>query len=287
MDFKNAQELLTLCDENKRKVSAVMLRRECDETGCSEESAVKRMKKALEIMRDSVEKPIEHPRKSMGGLIGGEAEKLSRSEGKLSGKVLGKAMCYAVGVLEVNASMGLIVAAPTAGSSGVVPGLLLAMQDELGFTDDQIVEALFNAAAVGYLAMRNATVAGAVGGCQAEIGVASAMAASAAVELMGGTPKQCLDAAGPVLMNMLGLVCDPVGGLVEYPCQSRNAAGAANAVIAAEMALAGITQLIPFDEMLDTMFKVGKKLPAELRETALGGCAATPAACQLCKKHKQ
>lgn len=287
MDFKNAQELLTICDENRMKISAVMLRRECEETECSEESAVKRMKKALEIMRDSVENPIEHPRKSMGGLIGGEAEKLSRSEGKLSGKVLGKAMCYAVGVLEVNASMGLIVAAPTAGSSGVVPGLLLAMQDELGFSDDQIVEALFNAAAVGYLAMRNATVAGAVGGCQAEIGVASAMAASAAVELMGGTPKQCLDAAGTVLMNMLGLVCDPVGGLVEYPCQSRNAAGAANAVIAAEMALAGITQLIPFDEMLDTMFKVGKKLPAELRETALGGCAATPTACQLCKKHKQ
>ena len=286
MDFKSAQELLAVCDENKLKISAVMLRRECDETECSEESAVKRMKKALEIMRDSVENPIEHPRKSMGGLIGGEAEKLSRSEGKLSGKVLGKAMCYAVGVLEVNASMGLIVASPTAGSSGVVPGLLLAMQDELGFTDDQIVEALFNAAAVGYLAMRNATVAGAVGGCQAEIGVASAMAASAAVELMGGTPKQCLDAAGMVLMNMLGLVCDPVGGLVEYPCQSRNAAGVANAVVAAEMALAGIAQLIPFDEMLDTMYKVGRKLPAELRETALGGCAATPTACKLCKKHK-
>ena len=287
MDFKNAQELLAICDEKKIKISAVMLRRECDETECSEKSAVERMKKALEIMRDSVEKPIEHPRKSMGGLIGGEAEKLSRSARKLSGDVLGKAMCYSMGVLEVNASMGLIVAAPTAGSSGVVPGLLLAMQDELGFTDDQIIEALFNASAVGYLAMRNATVAGAVGGCQAEIGVASAMAASAAVELMGGTPKQCLDAAGMVLMNMLGLVCDPVGGLVEYPCQSRNAAGAANAVIAAEMALAGITQLIPFDEMLDTMFKVGKKLPAELRETALGGCAATPTACQLCKKHKQ
>ena len=287
MDFKNAQELLRLCDERNMKISAVMLRRECDETECTEESAVEKMKKALEIMRDSVEKPISHPRKSMGGLIGGEAEKLGKSERKLSGSVLGKAMCYSMGVLEVNASMGLIVAAPTAGSSGVVPGLLLAMQDELGFSDDEIIKALFNAGAVGYLAMRNATVAGAVGGCQAEIGVASAMAASAAVELMGGTPKQCLDAAGTVLMNMLGLVCDPVGGLVEYPCQSRNAAGAANAVVAAEMALAGIPQLIPFDEMLDTMFKVGKKLPAELRETALGGCAATPTACELCKIHKQ
>ena len=286
MDFKNAQELLSLCDEKNRKISAVMLRRECEETECTEEDAVKRMKTALEIMRDSVIQPIGHPRKSMGGLIGGEAEKLSKSERRLSGSLLGKAMCYAMGVLEVNASMGLIVAAPTAGSSGVVPGLLLAMQDEFGFSDAQIVEALFNASAVGYLAMRNATVAGAVGGCQAEIGVASAMAASAAVELMGGTPGQCLDAAGTVLMNMLGLVCDPVGGLVEYPCQSRNASGAANAVIAAEMALAGIKQLIPFDEMLDTMLKVGRKLPPELRETALGGCAATPTACRLCKKNK-
>ena len=124
--------------------------------------------------------------------------------------------------------------------------------------------------------MRNATVAGAVGGCQAEVGIASAMAASAAVELLGGTPGQCLNAASTVLMNMLGLVCDPVGGLVEYPCQNRNAAGVANAMIAAEMALAGIPQLIPFDEMLDTMYAVGRRLPAELRETALGGLAATP-----------
>ena len=130
--------------------------------------------------------------------------------------------------------------------------------------------------------MRTATVAGAVGGCQAEVGIASAMAASAAVELFGGSPKQCLDAATIVLMNMLGLVCDPVGGLVEYPCQNRNAAGVANALIAAEMALAGLTQLIPFDEMLETMYTVGKRLPAELRETAMGGCATAPSACAAC-----
>ena len=120
------------------------------------------------------------------------------------------------------------------------------------------------------------------GGCQAEVGVASAMAASAAVELMGGTPRKCTFAASTVLMNMLGLVCDPVGGLVEYPCQNRNAAGVANAIIAAEMALAGIPQLIPLDEMIQTMFTVGKKLPAELRETAMGGCATTPSACEAC-----
>ena len=196
--------------------------------------------------------------------------------------VLEKAITYAVAVLETNASMGLIVAAPTAGSAGVVPGMLLALQECHSFSDNDLIKVLFNAGAIGYLAMRNATVAGAVGGCQAEVGIASAMAASAAVELFGGSPKQCLDAATIVLMNMLGLVCDPVGGLVEYPCQNRNAAGVANALIAAEMALAGLSQLIPFDEMLETMYTVGKRLPAELRETAMGGCATAPSACAAC-----
>ena len=189
---------------------------------------------------------------------------------------------YAMAVLEVNASMGLIVAAPTAGSAGVLPGMLFALQDCYKISDERLIDALFNAGAIGYLAMRNATVAGAVGGCQAEVGIASAMAASAAVELMGGKPEQCLDAASTVLMNMLGLVCDPVGGLVEYPCQNRNAAGVANALVAAELSLAGIRQFIPFDEMLDTMYAVGRRIPLELRETALGGCAATPSACEKC-----
>ena len=163
-----------------------------------------------------------------------------------------------------------------------MPGLLLALQDCYKISDDRLVDALFNAGAVGYLAMRNATVAGAVGGCQAEVGVAAAMAASATVELMGGTPEQCMDAGSTVLMNLLGLVCDPVGGLVEYPCQNRNAAGVANALIAAELALSGVKQLIPFDEMLETMYAVGRRIPIELRETALGGCATAPSACTWC-----
>ena len=175
------------------------------------------------------------------------------------------------------------VAAPTAGSAGIVPGLLLALQETYDFSDNDIIRVLFNAGAVGCLAMRNATVAGAVGGCQAEVGVASAMAASAAVELMQGTARQCLDAASTVLMNMLGLVCDPVGGLVECPCQMRNASGVANALTAAEIVLSGVRQLIPFDEMLDAMYTAGKRLPAEYRETALGGCAATSTGCSLCQ----
>ena len=285
MDFKNAKELLALCQEKNLPISEVMRQREILLGETTARIVDQRMDRVLEIMKDAAFSPIKDPVISMGGLIGGEARKLCEFHdlGKsLCGNVLGKGITYAMATLETNASMGLIVASPTAGSAGIVPGLMLALQEVYGFSDEKIRQALFNAGAIGYLAMRNATVAGAVGGCQAEVGIASAMAASAAVELLGGTPLQCTYAASTVLMNMLGLVCDPVGGLVEYPCQNRNAAGVSNALIAAEMSLAGITQFIPLDEMIDTMYAVGKKLPAELRETALGGCAATPSACEKC-----
>lgn len=285
MDFKNAKELLELCQKQNLPISRIMLNREITEGEMPEEEALSRMARALEIMKESARTPIKTPVRSMGGLIGGEAGKLAAHQAasrNILSEVLEKAITCAVAVLETNASMGLIVAAPTAGSAGVVPGMLLSLQECHHFSDEDLVKALFNAGAIGYLAMRNATVAGAVGGCQAEVGIASAMAASAAVELFGGSPKQCLDAATIVLMNMLGLVCDPVGGLVEYPCQNRNAAGVANALIAAEMSLAGLSQLIPFDEMLETMYTVGKRLPAELRETAMGGCATAPSACAAC-----
>lgn len=285
MDFRSAQELLALCRQTQCPISELMRRRECELGETTRDQVDHRMARVLEIMGESASLPLKKPAKSTGGLIGGESKKLydHAARGKaICGDVLQRAMTYAMGVAEVNASMGLIVAAPTAGSAGVVPGLLLALQDCYKISDDRLVDALFNAGAVGYLAMRNATVAGAVGGCQAEVGVAAAMAASATVELMGGTPEQCLDAASTVLMNLLGLVCDPVGGLVEYPCQNRNAAGVANALIAAELALSGVKQLIPFDEMLEIMYAVGRRLPIELRETALGGCAVTPSACARC-----
>ena len=259
MDFKNAKELLTLCQDHQLPISEIMRQREIIVSETTDESVNSRMARVLEIMKDAAFSPVKTPVKSMGGLI-----------------------TYAMATLETNASMGLIVASPTAGSAGIVPGLLLALQEVYDFSDEDIQKALFNAGAIGYLAMRNATVAGAVGGCQAETGVAAAMAASAATELMGGTPLQCTYAASTVLMNMLGLVCDPVGGLVEYPCQNRNASGVAIALVAAEMSLAGIIQLIPLDEMITIMFTVGKKLPAELRETALGGCATAPSACESC-----
>ena len=285
MDFKSASELLALCRRENLPISEVMRRREVELGETAREAVDRRMARALEIMGESAALPLKEPARSTGGLIGGESRKLydhaARGEA-ICGPVLQRALAYAMGVSEVNASMGLIVAAPTAGSAGVVPGLLLALRDCYEIPDDRLIDALFNAGAVGYLAMRNATVAGAVGGCQAEVGVAAAMAASATVELMGGAPEQCLDAASTVLMNMLGLVCDPVGGLVESPCQNRNAAGVANALIAAELALSGVRQLIPFDEMLEIMYAVGRRLPLELRETALGGCAAAPSACARC-----
>ncbi|MCC8125849.1 MAG: L-serine ammonia-lyase, iron-sulfur-dependent, subunit alpha [Clostridiales bacterium] len=278
MDFKNAAELLDICARESLPVSAVMRKRECSLTEREERSVNERMRRTLHIMREAVESAVKNPVKSMGGLIGGEAGCLwKHHEENICGNILSRAITYSMGVMEVNASMGLIVAAPTAGSAGVVPGVLLALGDEYQKKEEDLIDALFNAGAIGYLAMRNATVSGAVAGCQAEVGVASAMAASAVVELMGGTPVQCLDAGSCVLMNMLGLVCDPIGGLVECPCQGRNAAGVSLALTAAEISLSGIRQHIPFDEMVSTMYAVGRRIPVELRETALGGCAVAPA----------
>lgn len=283
MDFNSGKSLLEICEKEGLPISAIMRKREeflLDMTACD---CDKKMKKALEIMKNSVHESLEHPVKSVGGLIGGEAEKIRqhRRDGKsICGEVLSRAIVHAMAVLELNASMGLIVAAPTAGSSGVVPGLLLALQEVYDFTDEQILDSLYTAGAVGYLMMRNASVAGAEAGCQAEVGAASAMAAAAAVELFGGDPSQCLSAAAMALSNLLGLVCDPIAGLVESPCQSRNAIGVSNALTCAEMALSGVKHLIPFDEMVDAMYRVGRRIPFELRETALGGCAATPTGCQ-------
>lgn len=196
--------------------------------------------------------------------------------------VFSKAATYAMAVLETNASMGRIVAAPTAGSAGVLPGVIIALNEVGNFSNKQLQEALANAAAVGYIVTRNATVAGAEGGCQAEMGTASAMAASAATQLLGGSPQQCLAAAAIAITNMLGLVCDPVGGLVEEPCQKRNASAATNALVSAQLALAGIHSTAFFDETVDAMYRVGHSLPFELRETALGGIATCSSCLARC-----
>ncbi len=287
MDFNTAEELLELCKKENKPISAIMRLREIVYGELDSDAVEERMKKSLDIMRNSAHEPLKKVVRSMGGMIGGEASKLEkrRKEGKsVCGNVLTKALIYSQAVLEVNASMGVIVAAPTAGSAGVVPAVLFALEEEFDLSEETVMNGLFTAGAIGCLLMKNASVSGAEAGCQAEIGSAAAMAAAAAVEMMGGAPEQCLDAAAITISNMLGLVCDPIAGLVEMPCQSRNAAGASNALTSAEMALAGIKAAVPFSEMADAMYRVGRGLPAELRETALGGCAATPTGCALkCK----
>lgn len=287
MDFTNACELIELCEKSGKSVADIMREREIVQGETDAATVEEKMRKALEIMRQSAHTPIKSALRSTGGLIGGEAAKLNahRMAGKsICSGVLSKALIYSQAVPEMNASMGVIVAAPTAGSAGVLPAVLFALEEEFELSDETVIDGLFTAGAVGYLLMRNASVAGAQAGCQAEVGSASAMAAAAAVAMMGGGVKECLDAASVSLSNLLGLVCDPIAGLVEAPCQSRNAIGAANALTSAEMALSGIKAVIPFDEMAQSMYTVGCKLPNELRETALGGCAATPTGCALkCK----
>lgn len=289
MDFINGESLLALCAGENMTISQAMLHREMTLGETTREAVYEKLARSIQIMKDSTHDPIENPVPSMGGLLGGESKAVWQSafgeksaQPALCGTTLSKAIAYAMAVLEVNASMGLIVAAPTAGSSGVIPGTILSICEDYGLGEDAIYEGILNASAVGYIIMRNASVSGAEAGCQAEVGAASAMAASAAAQLLGGSPQVCLQAASLALSNLLGLVCDPIAGLVESPCQSRNAIGVSNAFTSAQLALAGVKHPIPFDEMVDAMYKVGLSLPFELRETALGGCAGTPTGCQLC-----
>ena len=285
MDFRNGKELLDLCREHNLLISEVMREREITCGNMTNEQIDARLKEILTIMKNAAHTPLVTPTRSIGGLIGGEAKKtyeFSQTDSNLCGSFLSKAISYSMAVLEVNATMGLIVAAPTAGSAGVLPGVLLALQEERNLSDEAICSAIVHASAIGYILMRNASVSGAEAGCQAEVGAASAMAASAVVEAMGGTPEMSLHAASIALSNLLGMVCDPIAGLVEAPCQSRNSIGAANAITGAQLALAGVTHPIPFDEMAEAMYRVGKSIPFELRETAMGGNAGTPTACTLC-----
>ena len=289
MDFTSGKTLLSLCSAENVSISEAMLRREISLGEISREEILEKLNASIAIMKNSTREPLADPAASAGKLLNGQAHAAWKyvfedKKTALCGTSLSKAVAYAMAVLETNASMGLIVAAPTAGSAGVIPATLLAICEDYGFPESAITEGLLNASAIGYIIMRNASVAGAEAGCQAEVGSASAMAASAAVQLFGGSPRQSLTAASIALSNLLGLVCDPIAGLVEVPCQSRNAIGAANAFVSAQLALAGSSFPIPFDEMVEATYKTGQSLPSELRETALGGCAATPTGCALCSK---
>ncbi|WP_425447529.1 L-serine ammonia-lyase, iron-sulfur-dependent, subunit alpha [Dethiothermospora halolimnae] len=286
-DFNSGNELIDLCNRENKKIWEIMINREEEISGNSKEEIYNAMVNNLKVMEDSVKKGFEEDIKSVSGLIGGEAKLLKEryeNNKTVSGTIMLKAVSSSMAVLEVNASMGRIIAAPTAGSCGIIPGVFITIGDEFDIDDDTLVKGLFTASAIGYIVAKNATVSGAEGGCQAETGTAAAMTAAAIVEIMGGDIHQCLDAASMTFKNIMGLVCDPVAGLVEVPCLKRNAIGAANALISVDMALAGIKSIIPFDEVVEAMYSVGKSLSHDLKETSLGGIAASKTGKKLSKE---
>jgi L-serine dehydratase len=249
------------------------------EDGVTPEELLSHMIRYLHVMRDSVKAGLDPELRSVSKMAGGQASRLYaqlKRGGSLCGGIVGKATAYALAVAECNACMGKIVAAPTAGACGILPAALLSVMEEKNLADEAVADALFTAAAVGRVIAQEATISGAEGGCQAESGSAAAMTAAALVELMGGTPMMAADACSFALMNTMGLVCDPVGGLVEVPCVYRNVGGVGNAFTAADMALSGITCPIPPDEVILAMKEVGDAMPASLRETGEGGCASCP-----------
>lgn len=240
--------------------------------------------RALTVMRDAVVRGGVGDLKSASGLVGGDAAKLrSGPKGPLADTPFREVLARALAVQEVNAAMGVIVAAPTAGGAGVLPAVLTGLADARGLGDEQLIDALATAGLVGAVIAERASLSGAEGGCQAETGAAAGMAAAAAVEMLGGTPAQCGHAVALAQQGMLGLVCDPLGGLVELPCVFRNATGSAIALAAIEMALAGIEFAIPADEVIDTMGQIGREMDVRYRETAGGGLAATPTGRRLAK----
>lgn len=284
-DFSCAAELLSLCEERHCSIGSLMRDREACIAVGGKEAADRAMAHVRRAMELSVRATVERPEPSLGGFLHGQARAVSRRSADLGAPLLGHALSGAVAgamaVLERSAAMGVIVAAPTAGSAGVVPGCLIACAEAIG-AEDRLEGALWCAAAVGAIVMANGSVSGAEGGCQAEVGTASAMAAAGLCQMLYGSPETCLEAASIALGNLLGLVCDPVGGLVEFPCQNRNAIGAANAFTAAQLALSSVGCPVPFDEAVQAMTLVGNALPVSLRETAQGGLAACPSACAAC-----
>lgn len=284
--FRNVKELVELANQENKLISEIMIEQEILITKRTREEIINQMDRNLTVMEEAVEKGLKGVH-STSGLTGGDAvliQNYMKQGNPLSGMLLLDAVSKAVATNEVNAAMGTICATPTAGSAGVVPGTLFAVQNQLNPTREEMIRYLFTSGAFGFVVANNASISGAAGGCQAEVGSAAAMAAAAIVEMAGGTPQQSAEGFAITMKNMLGLVCDPVAGLVEVPCVKRNAMGAAKALVAADMALAGVTSRIPCDEVIDAMFKIGQSMPSALRETARGGLAATPTGIALAEK---
>ncbi|MCL2573881.1 MAG: L-serine ammonia-lyase, iron-sulfur-dependent, subunit alpha [Defluviitaleaceae bacterium] len=281
IDFSSVEQIIMAAKAQNTTISDITLRQSAHDMKVDKKEIFEKMAHNLEVMKSSIEEGLAPNIRSLSGLTNNEAhlfKKHVESGKSLSGKLLGEAVYGSMAVMSTNACMGRIVASPTAGSSGIIPSCFMALLSNLDVDDDKLVRGLFNASGIGMVIARNASISGAVGGCQAECGSAAAMTASAMVEIMGGTPEMCGHAVAHALKSLMGLVCDPVAGLVEEPCVTRNAASSAIAIISADMALAGIKSVIPVDEVIVAMGEVGKALPSSLRETAEGGLADTPTA---------
>lgn len=286
IQFSSIAELVALADARKTSISHIILEWESQTSECSTQFVREKMNERLIVMREAVRQGLEEPAKSFSGLVGEDAQLLANSA-SFFGPVAMKTAAFAMAVSEVNASMGKIVACPTAGSCGIVPGALLAVAECCECNDDQLVNALLTSAGIGEVIASNATVSGAVGGCQAECGSAAAMAAASVVEMLGGTPQQAAEAVALALKNLLGLACDPVAGLVEVPCVKRNAFAAVHSLVAAQMALVGIKSAIPADEVVAAMYRIGLQMPCSLKETSTGGLAVTPTAQAITERLKE
>lgn len=287
LKYDSLAAILKAAEDAGCKLSELVLKDQAAQLERTEEDVYQQMADDYQVMREAVDSGLDPDLRSASGLTGGDAAKMAayvRSGKNLTGAFIGSAMYRALAVSELNAAMGRIVAAPTAGSCGIVPAAVITMQEEYGSSERDCIMSLFTASAIGMVIGKNASLAGASGGCQAECGSASAMAAGAIVELAGGSPAMIDSAVAIALKNILGLVCDPVAGLVEIPCIKRNAGGVTGAYTAAEIALAGIRSAIPGDEAILAMKKVGDSMPAALKETAEGGLAVTATACRLCQQ---
>ncbi len=286
-EFNTIQELVEAAVQAGKNISEIVLDQQAEQMEKNKEDLFNTMANSLHVMQEAVASGLKPDLKSASGLSGGNAFKLNQAieQGKsVRGDLLGKMMVKALAVSEFNACMGRIVAAPTAGSCGIIPAVLITAMEEYDIPEDKAVMGLFTGAGIGMVIAKQASISGAEGGCQAECGSASAMAAAALVEILGGTPQMAANACAIALKNSMGLVCDPVAGLVEVPCVKRNASGAASALAAANLALAGIESVIPADEVIRAMKSVGDIMSPTLKETAQGGIAATPTARKLTKK---
>ncbi len=290
MSLKSLNKIVSKCSKRDIKISEYVLQDQIVNLECSREDIIKKMADTLNVMREAVIEGVENEQYSFSGLTKADAFRYSEymKKHKLpGGELYNNIILNALAVSEVNACMGRIVAAPTAGSCGILPAVILSLEKEYNISEEDMVDALLTASGVGAVIAYRATLSGAEGGCQAECGSASAMAAAAAVQLLGGSPEACADACAMALKNTLGLVCDPVAGLVEVPCVKRNVMGAVNALSSANLALAGITSAIPADEVIDAMGDIGAQIHTSLRETAEGGLAATPTGKKLEKAFKE